>query len=112
MIESGLKVSEFRVAGTAAATARGRLSSNQNEVIEMSKSLTNCEDLQRDRVAEKRQYQCLYCIFFFVFFWVALCSRLLPRSIRPLASTARGGESVWQEASRATQTAVGFAFMG
>jgi hypothetical protein len=78
----------------------------------MSKSLSTCDDWEKYRLAEKRQYRCVYCMIFFVFFWISLWSRLLPRSLRPFASMSRKGESVWQETSRAAQTVVGFAFMG
>lgn len=78
----------------------------------MSKVLSAYEDWEKVRLAEKRHYRCLYCMIFFVFFWISLWSRLLPRSLRPFASMTRGGESVWQETSRAAQTVVGFAFMG
>ena len=78
----------------------------------MIKSLSNDEDWSKVRMAEKRDCRWVYCLIVFVFFWVSLWSRLLPRSLRPLASNVGGKESIWQEANRAAQTAVATAFMG
>ena len=80
----------------------------------MIKSLSNDDDwneVRKVRMAEKRDCRWVYCLIVFFFFWVSLWSRLLPRSLRPLASSAGSKESVWQEASRAAQTAVATAFM-
>ena len=78
----------------------------------MIKTLSTYHDCEKERPSAKQQYRRVYCVVFFMFFWIAAWSRLLPRSLRPLAMTIGGGESIWQEASRAAHTAVGFAFKG
>ena len=90
----------------------GGLIRGHKEANKMEKALSVFEECDRARVAEKQQYRRVYCVIFFVFFWVSFWSRLLPSSLRPFASTSRGGESIWQEARRATHTVMGFAFMG
>lgn len=91
------------------------LNEGKDEVNEMIKSLGNEEDwneVRKVRMAEKRDCRWVYCLIVFVFFWVSLWSRLLPPSLRPLATSAASKESIWQEANRAAQTAVATAFMG
>ncbi len=91
-----------------------RFNEGKDEVNEMIKSLSNDEDwneVRKVRMAEKRDCRWVYCLIVFVFFWVSFWSRLLPRSLRPLASSSGSKESVWQEANRAAQTAVATAFM-
>ena len=101
------------VAGDMGLVARC-LDEGKDEVNEMIKSLSNDEEwneVRKVRMAEKRDCRWIYGLIVFFFFWVSLWSRLLPRSLRPLASSVGSKESVWQEASRAAQTAVATAFM-
>lgn len=124
MIGAELKRAEYGIADsetTAVSRSRsGRRASRSDnpgntsyreEVFKMNKTMSNYEDWAKVRLTEKRQYRFIYGVFFFFFFWISLWSRLLPRSLRPLASSTDDGESVWREASRAAQTAAGFAFM-
>ena len=57
------------------------------------------------------EYGRLVTLLFTIFFIVALVTRLLPRSMRPLASAGNPGQSVYQEAKQAAHNVAPFAFM-
>jgi hypothetical protein len=75
------------------------------------KTISTSETYAKDKNHEGQEYRCVFCLAFLMFLWIAAFSRLLPRSIRPLASGSNTKESFWQEAKRAADTATGYAFM-
>ena len=77
----------------------------------MKSITTTYASCERDSLPESHQYRRIFCLFFVMFLWVAALSRLLPRSLRPLAAITSCRGSIWQEASCAAHTVVGFAFM-
>lgn len=79
--------------------------------ISTSDVIGTSETYEKDKRHEGLEYQCVFCLAFLMFLWIAACSRLLPRSMRPLASDCSRRESFWQEAQRAAATVTGYAFM-
>ena len=77
----------------------------------MKTMTTTYESCDHEHFPEMRQYRRIYGLFFVMFLFVAALSRLLPRSLRPLAAMTHCRGSIWQEASCAAHTVVGFAFM-
>jgi hypothetical protein len=65
----------------------------------------------RQRLSDRRQYRLLFGLCFAILLMVALVTRLLPRSLRPLGSS-RQRMSVLEEARAATDQFLPFAFMG
>ncbi len=68
-------------------------------------------DLAREERRERRQYRFLFALCLLLFLFIAAVSRLLPRSWRPLSSSAAGRESIIAEARRTTHAILPFAFI-
>jgi hypothetical protein len=83
----------------------------EDEVGVIMKAISTSETYIKDKNHEGREYRCVFCLAFLMFLWIAAFSRLLPRSVRPLASATSRKETFWQEAKRAAETATGYAFM-
>ncbi len=77
----------------------------------MKTMTTTYENCEREGLPEQQQGKRIFFLFFFIFLWVAVFSRLLPRSLRPLAAITGCRGSILHEASCAANTVVGFAFM-
>ena len=74
-------------------------------------ALTQTHPKRLDPMRDTRAYRWMARLFFVLFFVVALASRLLPRSWRPL-SRAGTERSLFAEARRAANLYTPFAFMG
>ena len=74
------------------------------------KTINTSDSYQKSKRLEKQEYL-IFSLIFALFLCISAISRVLPRSIRPFASVANRGESIWQEARWAVHTVMGYAFM-
>ncbi len=65
---------------------------------------------QQARRIDRREYRWLMALAVSCFFVVSVVTRLLPRSLRPFASSAAGSESCLAEARRMANAVIPYAF--